>query len=125
MATYLLDSHALLWATSSPAKLSARARKLINNDANRILVSHATIWDLSIKVTIGKLKLPESFFESLPTLGYEWLPLTTDHFARYRQLPLHHRDPFDRLLVAQANVEDHPLISMDPEIRHYEVVMIW
>jgi len=125
MATYLLDSHALLWAVAGSRRLSRRARELIADPENRILVSQGTVWKLSIKVTIGKLDLPEEFFATLADHGYETLPLRDAHLAAYRALPLLHRDPFDRLLVAQAQVESLRLITADPEIRHYAVQTVW
>ena len=88
-------------------------------------MSHSTIWELSIKQTIGKIDLPAGFFEDLPELGYEILPMEDKHFAMYRELPLIHRDPFDRILVAQAIVEEIPMLSCDAEIKKYEVSCVW
>lgn len=122
---YLLDTCALLWATSDPARLSQAARAVIDESNHRILISHATIWELSIKVTVGKIKLPADFFEALPEMGYEMLSMHNAHFTAYRQLPLHHRDPFDRLLVAQSQVESLPLISFDAQLAAYGIEQIW
>ncbi len=120
MASFLVDTHVLLWANSDPGKLSAAARGWLEDRGNRIFVSHATVWELSVKVTIGKLRLPEAFFAALPELGFETLALEDAHFEAYRKLPLIHRDPFDRLLVAQALAEEIPLITCDAEVRKYE-----
>lgn len=125
MRTALIDSHTLLWACSAPAKLSKRVRSWLEDGGSRALVSHATLWELSIKVGIGKLELPESFFEAIPGLGYEWLEMTPEHIAEYRRLPLLHRDPFDRMLVAQARIEDIGLVSSDPQIGSYDVQVFW
>ena len=122
---YLLDTHALLWATGTPAKLSKEARKRLEEESARILVSHATIWEMSIKWTIGKIKLPDGYFESLENNGFEIMPMTDAHFSAYRALPLLHRDPFDRMLVAQAQSEDLPLLSADTKISAYDVNVLW
>ena len=125
MSCFLVDSRVLLWATGDPDRLSTEARRTIGDSENRILVSHGTLWELSIKVTIGKLVLPESYFTELSDQGYELLPTREEHFAVYRRLPMVHRDPFDRLLVAQALAEGLPLISCDPEIAGYQVPVVW
>ncbi len=125
MASYLLDTCALIWATSDPKKLSKKARLAIDDDANRIFVSHVTLWEMSIKVTIGKLQVGEDFFEELEDLGYEILPIKVEHFSLYRQLPLIHRDPFDRLLVAQSISEKVPLVTCDEETVKYPLETVW
>ena len=125
MPSLLIDSCALLWATGDPARLGPEAARLIADARNRIVVSVGTLWELSIKVTVGKLTLPARFFESLPALGFETLQISAEHLVEYRRLPMHHRDPFDRLLVAQARVERIDLVTCDPEIRHYKVTTRW
>jgi len=125
MDVALLDSHTLIWACSQPERLSPRVRDWLEESHHRALVSHATLWELSIKVTVGKLDLPESFFIGLPDLGYEWLEINPDHMTAYRSLPLLHRDPFDRMLVAQAQHEAIPLLSCDPDLRAYPVEVVW
>lgn len=125
MATFLIDTCVLIWATSDPEKLSKKARRMIDDDASRVFVSHATLWEMSIKVTIGKLHVGEGFFGQLEGLGYEMLPMAEVHFSMYRQLPLIHRDPFDRLLVAQAISEKIPLMTCDEEIVKYPLKTLW
>lgn len=125
MATVLVDTCSLLWALDTPEKLGAMAREAIGSDANRVLVSSGTLWELSIKVGLGKLELPEGFFEELVELGYETLGIKEGHLAEYRKLPLHHRDPFDRLLVAQSKAEGIPLVTCDPEIAKYGTTLLW
>jgi len=120
-----MDTCALLWASGYPEKLSRPVRKILSDPNNRILVSHGTLWELSIKVTIGKLHIPESFFETLTDHGYEMLPISEPHLKAYRRLPLYHRDPFDRLLIAQAQVEEIPLITSDSNIANYPVQTVW
>lgn len=125
MTAYLVDTHTLIWATAESGKLSEKVRTLLNNSTQRIFVSHATLWELSIKQTLGKIQLPERFFADLPNLGYEMLPLSVEHFSVYRQLPLLHRDPFDRILAAQAKAEDLTLITCDTEIQEYDIKWVW
>ena len=125
MATLLLDTCALLWATGEPQRLGATAREQVASPNNRVLVSYATLWKLSIKVGLGKVDLPSGFFDKLSDLGYEKLPINDKHLAEYRKLPLHHRDPFDRMLVAQSRAEQIPLASNDPEICKYRVKLVW
>lgn len=125
MATVLVDTCSLLWAVDAPEKLGAMAREVIGAEGNRVLVSSGTLWELSIKVGLGKLELPEDFFQELTELGYETLGIEEGHLVEYRKLPLHHRDPFDRLLVAQAKAEGIPLVTCDPEITKYETAVVW
>lgn len=125
ITTVLVDSCSLLWAVDTPEKLGTAAREAIGSDENRVLVSSGTLWELSIKVGLGKLALPEGFFEELAELGYETLAIEDHHLAEYRKLPLHHRDPFDRLLVAQSKAEGIPLVTCDPEIAKYGTTIVW
>jgi PIN domain nuclease of toxin-antitoxin system len=121
---YLVDTHALLWALSEPRALSAAARDAIADPANLIIVSSASLWECAIKASIGKLEVPEDFFDSVPEAGYEVLPIRISHLNAYRTLPMHHRDPFDRILVAQARAEALVLISRDPEIAKYDIEIL-
>ena len=125
MATILVDTCTLLWAVDTPEKLGAAAREAIGATGNRVLVSSGTLWELSIKAGLGKLELPEGFFEELAEMGYETLGIENQHLAEYRKLPLHHRDPFDRLLIAQAKAEGIPLVTCDPEIAKYGMAIVW
>ena len=95
--------------------------QIINEPENLIYVSLATLWELGIKISIGKLKLPKGFFENLPELGYEILTITLPHIKTYINLPLYHRDPFDRILIAQAISERLTLVTRDPSIVQYDV----
>jgi PIN domain nuclease of toxin-antitoxin system len=121
---FLVDTHALLWALGEPRALSPEARDAIGDPANLIVVSSASLWECAIKASIGKLDLPEDFFDSIPEAGYEVMPIRISHLNVYRTLPMHHRDPFDRMLVAQARAEALTLISRDPEIAKYDVAVI-
>jgi PIN domain nuclease of toxin-antitoxin system len=117
----LVDTHAMLWALGEPSALSSVARNTIADPSNLIVVSSASLWECAIKASIGKLDLPENFFNSIPEAGYEVMPIWISHLNVYRTLPMHHRDPFDRMLVAQARAEGLTLISRDPEIAKYDV----
>lgn len=121
---FLVDTHALLWALGEPSALSPAARDAIADPSNLIVVSSASLWECAIKASIGKLDLPEGFFDSVPEAGYEVMPIRISHLNVYRTLPMHHRDPFDRMLVAQARAEAITLISRDPEIAKYDIEIL-
>jgi PIN domain nuclease of toxin-antitoxin system len=121
---YLLDTHALLWALGDPSALSPAARDAIASPANIVFVSSAALWECAIKASIGKLDLPDDFFDAIPATGYETMPIRISHLNVYRSLPMHHRDPFDRILVAQAQAEALTLISRDPEVAKYDVNLL-
>ena len=120
----LVDTHALLWALGEPSALSSTAREAISDPANVVVVSSASLWECAMKASIGKLDLPEDFFDAIPELGYEVLPIRIGHLNVYRTLPMHHRDPFDRMLVAQAKADALTLISQDPEIAQYDIEIL-
>jgi PIN domain nuclease of toxin-antitoxin system len=114
----LLDTHVLLWAMAEPSKLSSKARRLI--DRSEIYVSAASIWEISIKVALRKLRVnPSELLAALEPAGFALLPISGEHAAAVAELPLHHRDPFDRLLVAQAQLEPMRLLSNDDTLRAY------
>lgn len=117
----LLDSHTLLWAVSSPEQLAQQARDRIGSGDSVVFVSLASLWELRIKETIGKLSLPDRFYQQLGPAGYEILAITLAHIGAYGTLPLLHRDPFDRMLVAQAKIEELTLVTRDPQIARYGV----
>lgn len=124
---HLLDTQALLWWLADDARLSADARSAII--ANECLVSLASCWEMAIKISIGKLSLdtPIDRFipEQLAWNGFTMLEIQLSHVARVSVLPLHHRDPFDRLLAAQALSEDIPIVSNDDVFRDYGVKRVW
>ena len=96
---FLVDTHAMLWALGEPSALSQVARETIADPSNLIVVSTASLWECAIKASIGKLDLPEDFFDSIREAGYEVMAIWISHLNVYRTLPMHHRDPFDRMLV--------------------------
>jgi PIN domain nuclease of toxin-antitoxin system len=115
----LLDTHVLLWALTDPQEIDAGARGKIISPENLVYMSLASLWELQIKESIGKLKLPKDFFDLLEPAGFEPLPVLLGHIKALRRLPLIHRDPFDRILVAQAKSEGITLVTRDPEILRY------
>jgi PIN domain nuclease of toxin-antitoxin system len=125
----LLDTHAFIWWDSAPARLSARALSVCESRDNTLLVSVASVWEMQIKTQLGKLKLSLPLTDILENQrlsnGVEILPITLPHVLAVDQLPLHHKDPFDRLLIAQANVEEALLVSHDPMIATYPCQVVW
>lgn len=114
----LLDTHLLLWALSRPSKLSAATRKKIV--AAEVFVSAASIWEVSIKSALGKLAAnPSEVLAGIEPAGFSLLPITGEHAAKVAELPMLHKDPFDRMLVAQASVEPMLLLTNDETLRSY------
>ncbi|MGH9843637.1 MAG: type II toxin-antitoxin system VapC family toxin [Blastocatellia bacterium] len=126
---YLLDTHAFLWAVSAPASLSATARQEIEDLQHELLVSTASLWEIAIKFSLGKLQLSSPYEVFIPyqlaLLGTGILAASTDHYATVARLPHHHRDPFDRLIIAQSLVEQVPIISVDDKFDAYGIQRIW
>jgi PIN domain nuclease of toxin-antitoxin system len=126
---YLLDTHTLLWWLFEQSRLSPRADAVLRGGANTLLWSAVGTWECAIKARAGKLKLPYPVSEFFPRVIAEEalvaLPVTHAHAAAVADLPDHHRDPFDRLLVAQAMIEGAVLVSCDPSIRLYGVEVVW
>jgi PIN domain nuclease of toxin-antitoxin system len=125
----LLDTHALLWAAFHKDLLSARARKLIQSPTNEILVSAASAWEIATKYRLGKLPhaqvLVEDFIVKVTSAGYVLLSISAEHALRAGRLPADHKDPFDRMLAAQAIHEDLPLVSNDQQLDAFGVRREW
>jgi PIN domain nuclease of toxin-antitoxin system len=125
----LLDTHAFLWFVLNHPKLSQTAIALIAEPTNDILLSPASYWEIAIKVSLGKYQITGSFQSwvehHLTVNCCEILPITVAHVATVATLPFHHRDPFDRLLVAQALTEEIPIISIDAVLDSYDVTRRW
>jgi PIN domain nuclease of toxin-antitoxin system len=117
----LLDTHVLLWWLAGSKQLSPRARALIVEPENVVFVSAATIWELRIKAALGKVSLPANFSQVLDAESFETLAITASHAHAVGDLPMHHRDPFDRLLVAQASLEGLSLMTHDDQLKRYDV----
>jgi PIN domain nuclease of toxin-antitoxin system len=125
----LLDTHAVIWALEDPARLGSQAAITLRDKSNLILVSAVTIWELAIKVGLGKLTLNQPYRpwieRAINDLAATVLPITVEYSAAQSSLPLHHRDPFDRMLVAQALVEQIPIVSSDPTFDRYGISRVW
>jgi PIN domain nuclease of toxin-antitoxin system len=121
----LLDTHAALWFLSGDERLSRNARLHLTDDANRVLLSAAVVWEIAVKRALGKVVAPGEYISLLLDAGVQALAVSVDHAAAVEQLPPHHRDPFDRMLIAQAVLEGAALVSRDAAMRPYDVTMIW
>ena len=125
---FLIDTHTFLWFVNDSQQLSNYARSLMESDVD-LLISSASLWEIAIKVSIGKLTLRNSFQTFIPqqlTINdIEIIYPTIDHLSALSELPFHHRDPFDRLMIAQAIVENIPMITRDSAFNLYEIECIW
>lgn len=125
----LLDTHALIWWLLDDRSLSRMARTAVSKSHTPALVSAVTIAEIGIKLSINKLPLPRELDQDLLNIvvaaGFRWLPVTAEHAYAIRHLPWHHRDPFDRLLIAQCQVEDLTLVSDDRILRRYPITILW
>ena len=124
----LLDTQTWLWISLAPQRLSARARSIVETEAKVLFVSAASAWEIAIKHAKGKLRLPEAPETYVPSrmdaLHMVPLPIVHAHALRVTALPRHHGDPFDRLLIAQAQVEDLAIMTADPKFAAYDVTII-
>lgn len=123
-ARLLLDTHVFLWWRAEPDRLSREARQAIGH-ADLVFVSTASAWEAAIKTRLGRLRLPATMEAGVLASGFERLPVTFAHAERTTQLPDHHRDPFDRMLVAQAQVESLTLVTRDRRLEPYDVPILW
>ena len=124
----LLDTHTLLWWFSDDPALSEKARRAIAKAGNEIIISAVSAWEIAIKHKAGKLEaqpLLDKFADELAEEGFGVLPISLDHAIRAGSLVEHHKDPFDRMLVAQAQAEHLPIVSNDPVFDSYGVRRIW
>jgi PIN domain nuclease of toxin-antitoxin system len=125
----LLDTHTFLWWITDDPKLSLRVRGIISDGENEIFISAVTGWEIAIKAQIGRLKLPDEpqrfILEQLKINDMKSLPIEMRHALHISTLPIYHQDPFDRMLIAQAQLEELPVLSSDPEFGKYEVTIIW
>ncbi len=119
----LLDTHVLLWWLTSE-RISARAKAAISSADSNVWVSTATVWELSIKSALGKLTLPDDLGEQLSHHQFEVLPIGLNHALAVRSLPALHADPFDRMLVAQAQCDELTLVTRDKNIKRYPVALL-
>lgn len=125
----LLDTHTFLWWITDDPRLSPRVRKIMSDGGNELFLSAASGWEMAIKAKLGRLQLPgdlERFIsEQLALNAIESLPVEMSHALHVYKLPDHHRDPFDRMLIAQAQLENLPILTADSQISRYPVKVIW
>lgn len=125
----LLDTHTLLWAVDDPAQLGPQAIASLHDLANELLLSAGSIWEVAIKVGVKKLELSMPYrqwmLQAISDLGLTILPISVEYASIQAALPHHHKDPFDRLLIAQALSEQIPLVSVDAQFDAYGVTRIW
>jgi PIN domain nuclease of toxin-antitoxin system len=126
---FLLDTHTFLWWITDDPHLSERARQVISDPENDIFLSAASGWEMAIKTQLGKLQLPDRFeqfiAEQLFRNNITSLPVMMSHALHVQSLLLHHRDPFDRLLIAQGQLEKMPIITTDSVFADYDVEIVW
>ena len=125
----LLDTCTLVWLTQEPEQLSDRSRSIIENPENELLVSHASVWEVLLKMQSGKLTFPmplrKWFADQQRIWGFRYLSIGLEHLLRVEELERHHNDPFDRLLVTQAIVQNIGIVRPDPWIAKYPVHVLW
>jgi len=125
----LLDTHTVLWFMGEPEILSPKIRDMIKTTGQQAFVSIATLWEIAIKVSLNKLILPGEYEELFPSSvwasGLSILPIEPHHLALVRRLEFYHRDPFDRLLIAQAKTENMILVSKDSQFSAYDIQILW
>lgn len=125
----LVDTHCWLWSLLAPERLNAPSREALRDPRQAVFLSVASMWEMTIKAGLGKLSLPLPPSEYIPsrlaTLGHQTLPILPPHVFALERMPLHHKDPFDRLLVAQAQVEGLQLVTADQALRPYDVPLLW
>lgn len=125
----LLDSHSFLWFVTGDGRLSRKARRVIEHGDSTVLLSAASVWELAIKHSLGRLELPSPFPEYMAEkvqAGIRVVPVELAHAMAVAALPFHHRDPFDRLIIAQAMCEHLPIVTSDKDFRRYDgITLIW
>ena len=126
---FLLDTHTFLWWITGDAQLSERSKEIIGDSDNQIFLSAASGWEIAIKSRIGRLQIPRPISgfisEQMAENAVDNLSITMSHALQVSDLPDHHRDPFDRLLISQSQIENMPILSVDPLIKKYDVQVIW
>lgn len=128
MSRYLIDTHVFIWQATDAPQLSAAAQQVIDS-GSVLLLSHASVWEMAIKVSIGKLSFDDPFSqvmeEEIRANRYQLLPFELAHSFQVSSLPFHHKDPFDRFLIAQSLCEGIPILSADENFDAYGVQRIW
>jgi PIN domain nuclease of toxin-antitoxin system len=125
----LFDTHSFIWWADEPTKLSTKVLTALEDENNRLFLSDVSIWEMQIKLQLGKMKLKLPLQDLIESQrkdnNVEILQITTQHILALSNLPFHHKDPFDRLLIAQSVVENFTLVTLDPEFSAYSVNLLW
>lgn len=121
---YLLDTHIILWWLTNPDTIQKKAQKIIRDKSNVVYVSSASLWEMAIKKSIGRLTLPHNLIEIIAMEGFKLLPINAEESLGVADLAMHHTDPFDRLLIMQAKLNDLIIITRDSKMAEYPVIMI-
>lgn len=121
----MLDTNAALWWLADDERISDEVARQLTDDTNQVLLSAVVVWEIAIKRSLGKLDAPPGLAPTLLAAGAQPLPVTLDHAAAVETLPWHHRDPFDRLLVAQAQTDGLTIVSQDESLVPYGVSLVW
>lgn len=124
----LLDTHAFMWFVNGDPSLAKKAKEVIESTDNQRFLSVASLWEMAIKINIGKLSLSQPYHlvkQQIEDNDIELLPIEFDHTLQFVSLPLHHRDPFDRLIIAQAMTEAMTVITKDENFKHYPIEIVW
>ena len=124
MSSFLIDTHILLWWLADDAALSARARSLLMDPEHTCFISAATIWEIRIKERLKKLSVPKNFDSVVGVQGFSFLPITHIHANAVAKLPMLHRDPFDRMLLAQAACERVTVLTHDNQLKQYKISVV-
>ncbi len=120
----LIDTNAYIWAITRPSELSTAARQAIEDPEIHRFVSIASLWKMTVKLSVGKLTLPANYMDGVDHIGAALLPITVPHLMQVQSLPLHHRDPFDRMMIAQALKESLTIVTRDRAFRAYGVPLL-
>lgn len=126
MKRLLLDTNVVVWLLlNDRSAVSRKAVRALLDERNTVSLSAVSVWEIAIKRSLDKLEIESDWVRALARLDFDPLPVTSTHAQQVEHLAWHHRDPFDRLLIAQATVEEHALVSADPRMADYEVEVIW
>ena len=126
MRRLLLDTNVVIWLLlGDRASVTDAAQEALQDESNAVSVSAVSVWEIAVKRSLGKLTIEERWTKALARLGFGAMPITAFHAEHVERLPWHHRDPFDRLLIAQASLEAHALVSADRRLAAYGVEVLW
>lgn len=124
MKRILLDTHAIIWWLAEPELLSKKQFDIISEPSSQVFISAASIWEIRIKESIGKIEVPQNFLDLIKDEGFQFLAINESHADYVSSLPLIHKDPFDRIIIAQAKLEKLSLVTSDKSFEGYEVEII-